>query len=231
MLQKNMPCTDSLIPREPMPAGSSTLHQRMSHFMVGKPNDEAAVSGVLDGMDAWLDVVAASMYNLASMLVGEGEESIELIEQAIATAEVSICHEPEQARKNGRLALCRAALQRLARRDPEALAAPLNVGHAVTCLDGDDLESSGLRSEDLNRIFAGPARGRVRSWLESLPTRTRTVFVLRAVGGICNVNTAKLLNEAGGEKNTAWTPEAVSEIFRQGLCSLASQLMQASVTR
>ena len=36
-----------------------------------------------------LDAIAAGLYSLASMLIGEGEESVELVETAVATAEVS----------------------------------------------------------------------------------------------------------------------------------------------
>jgi hypothetical protein len=54
----------------------------------------------------------------------------------------------------------------------------------------------------------------------------RTVFVLRAVAGFNAVETAELLKAHGGPQAAAWTPETAREVFRQGLCSLASQVLR-----
>ncbi len=51
-------------------------------------------------------LIAAGLYSLASMLVGEGEDSVRLVETAVATAEISACHDAKQARTNSRRALC-----------------------------------------------------------------------------------------------------------------------------
>jgi hypothetical protein len=59
----------------------------------------------------------------------------------------------------------------------------------------------------------------------------RSVFVLRAVAGFSIADTAAMLVAHGGPKAAAWTPSAVSEVFRQGLCSLASQLIHLTATR
>jgi DNA-directed RNA polymerase specialized sigma24 family protein len=83
----------------------------------------------------------------------------------------------------------------------------------------------------LEKMMGGPERERVRSWLESLPTVQRTVFVLRAVAGFSAAETATLLQTHGGAKAAGWTPQAVREAFRQGLCSLASQLLHASAAK
>jgi hypothetical protein len=40
-----------------------------------------------------------------------------------------------------------------------------------------------------------------------------------------------MLVEHGGPQAAGWTVEAVREFCRQGLCSLASQLIQASTAR
>ena len=77
-------------------------------------------------------------------------------------------------------------------------------------------------------MIAGPDRDRVRAWLESLPTALRTIYVLRAVAGLTATETADLLAQHGGRLAAGWTPEAVRELFRQGLCSLASQLIHAT---
>ena len=83
---------------------------------------------------------------------------------------------------------------------------------------------------ELEQMMAGPDRDRVRNWLESLPTAMRAIFVLRAVAGFTAQETAGLLEAHGGPLASEWCPETVRELFRQGLCSLASQLIHAGVT-
>ena len=75
-------------------------------------------------------------------------------------------------------------------------------------------------------MIAGPDRDRVRTWLEGLPTAVRTIFVLRAVAGMTGAETAELLAENAA--SAGWTTESVRDFFRQGLCSLASQLLHAA---
>ncbi|MGA9070935.1 MAG: hypothetical protein WB424_11810 [Terracidiphilus sp.] len=184
-----------------------------------------------DGLEAIFELVAAGLYSLASMLLGEGEESVRLVEEAVANAEVSVCQDPQVARESSRRDLCAAALKVLAQRDPESLAAPAGLAPASVCIEEDDLASAGISSEELEGMIAGPERDRVREWLESLPTWIRVVFVLRAVAGFSAAETAALLRTHGGPDAAAWTPDAAREVFRQGLCSLASQLLQASAAR
>jgi hypothetical protein len=180
------------------------------------------------GLKDIFELVAAGLYSLASMLVGEGEDSARLVEEAIATAQVSPCADPQVARRNCRRALAIAALKLLAGRCPGCLASPQGLTPATTCIEGDDLASAGISAEELNRLMSGPERGRVREWLDSLPAWMRTVFVLRAVAGFNAAETAELLQAYGGETAAAWTPQAVREVFRQGLCSLASQVLRSS---
>ncbi len=176
-------------------------------------------------------MVAAGLYNLSSMLVGEGEDSERLVETAIANAEISVCQNPQEAIESSRRALSAAALDLLAKRDPGSLAAPVGLAPALTCIEDDDLASAGISSEELARMISGPDRDRVQKWLASLPGWMRTVFVLRAVAGFRAAQTAELLNAHGGPRATDWSPEAAREVFRQGLCSLASQLLHASAER
>jgi hypothetical protein len=68
----------------------------------------------------------------------------------------------------------------------------------------------------------------VRNWLESLPTAMRAIFVLRAIAGFTTAETADLLRSHGGPHAAGWTRDAVGELFRQGLCSLASQVLHAA---
>jgi hypothetical protein len=214
-----------------MPAGADAFSKRVHGLLDGQPKDDATVAKALDGMDEMLECIAAGFYSLASMLVGEGEDSVRLVETAVANAEVSVCHDPVEARKSSRRALCVAALETLAQRDAASLAAPEGVEPAGTCIEDDDREAAGVSGEELERMIAGPDKDRVRQWLAGLPTAPRTIFVLRAVAGFTTAETAGLLAAHGGPRAAGWTADAVREAFRQGLCSLASQLIQATAAR
>jgi DNA-directed RNA polymerase specialized sigma24 family protein len=178
------------------------------------------------GLKDIFELVAAGLYSLASMLVGEGEDSARLVEEAIATAQVSPCADPQNARRCSRRALAIAALKLLAGRCPGCLDAPQGLTLASTCIEGDDLASAGISTGELESMISGPERERVREWLASLPTWMRTVFALRAVAGFNAAETAALLKLYGGPQAATWTPEVVSEVFRQGLCSLATQVLR-----
>jgi len=222
---------DSLIPPQPIPAGAEDFSKRVHGLMDGQPKDEATVTKAFEGLEEIFELIAAGLYSLASMLVGEGEESVRLVETAIANAEVSVCADPAMARKSSRRALATAALDLLVQRNPGSLAAPEGLAQASTCIEDDDLASAGISSEELENMIAGPERDRVRKWLAGLPTTVRTVFVLRAVAGFTAAETATLLQNHGGPQAAGWTPEAAREVFRQGLCSLASQLIHATAER
>jgi hypothetical protein len=223
--------TESLIPPQPIPAGAEAFSERMHGLMDGRPKDDAAVSKALEGMDDIVELIAAGLYNLASMLVGEGEDAMGLVETAIATTEVSVCHDPVEGRKGSRRALCTAALGVIERRNPGSLAAPIALLPVATCIEDDDLDAAGVSREELENMIAGPDKDRVRNWLAGLPVRTRTIFVLRAVAGFSAADTVTLLATHGGPDAAKWTSEVVREFFRQGLCSLASQLIQATAVR
>ncbi len=227
--EQNSSTQASLIPQQPIPEGAREFSQRVHGLMDGKAKDEATVAQALEGMDDLLDEIAARLYSLASMLVGEGEDAVKLVETAIATTEISACSDPVQGRKLSRLALSRAALKLIAERKPDSLAAPADVELVGGCIDDDDLEAAGVSRDELENMMSGPDRDRVRVWLGNLPVDVRTVFALRAVAGFSATETAALLVEFGGPKATGWTPDAVRTVFRQGLCSLASQLIQATI--
>jgi len=228
MSQQTITENDSLIPPKPIPAEAHAFSKRVHGLLDGQPKDDATVRQALEGMDGIVELMAAGMYNMASMLVGEGEDSIRLVETAIANAEVSSCNDPIQGRKSSRRALCTAALELLEDRNPGSLAAPEGLEHVATCIEDDDLAAAGVSSEELERMISGPDRGRVRTWLEGLPVAVRTVFVLRAVARFSGEETASLLAELGGANAAGWTPQGVRESFQQGLCSLASQLIHAT---
>lgn len=216
-----------LDPAQPMPPEAAEFARTLSGMLDGQRKDAAAVETALKGMDSLFDLIAAGLYTLASMLVGEGEDAIRLVETSIANAEVSACSEPEQARRASRRSLAAAALEFLARRDPASLAAPEGVTAGGTCIEDDDLEAAGMSREELESMMAGPDRDRVRTWLESLPVPMRVDFVLRGVAGFNAQETAALLVAHAGPQAAGWSPEAVREVFRQALCSLASQLVKA----
>ncbi|MGA9584284.1 MAG: hypothetical protein WBQ95_03090 [Terracidiphilus sp.] len=222
---------DSLIPQEPIPAGAEGFSKKVQGLLDGQPKDEATVSNVLEGMDDMLDRIAAGLYSMASMLVGEGEASMGLVETAVARTDISACGDAAEARRSARRALCTAAIQLIAVRTPGSLVAPERLVHAATCIEDDDLESAGISRAELEGMLAGPNRENVKHWIEGLPTETRVIFVLRAVAGFTANETAEMLAEHGGKGAEGWNPEAVREIFRQGLCSLASQLIHATTVR
>jgi len=215
----------SLIPPKPMPAAAEAFTRSVQGLLDGRAKDEGEVEQALTGLDEMLDIIAAGLYNLASMLVGEGEESVRLVEHTVSTVEVSKNGDHFDARHSSRLALAQAALETIARRQPGSLAAPQGEAGPVTCIEDDDLDSAGVSAKELEQMIAGPDRDRVREWLANLPTPVRTVFVLRAVAGFTSAETADLLAAYGGLAAKSWTPSLVRDVFRQGLCSLASQLI------
>jgi hypothetical protein len=231
MAQETAISYDSLIPPQPLPAGVYDFSQRVYGLMDGQPKDDATVAKAFDGLDEMFDFIAAGLYTMASMLVGEGEESIQLVETAVANTDTGACYDPARGRKSSRRALCEAALETIARRDPSSLAAPEGLEPVDTCIDDDDLDAAGESGKELLRMLAGPDRNRVRNWLASLATAPRTIFVLRAVAGFTPVETAALLAAHGGPQAAGWTEDAVRDFCRQALCSLASQLLQAATAR
>lgn len=221
----------SMNPRQPLSpdaeAFSTPVHSRLD----GRSKDDATLNEAVAGLDQTFDLVAAGMYNLASILVGEGEEGVRLVERAVSTAEVPDGETAAQDRENSPIALCKAALQILAERNPESLAAPEEIGPAGTCIDDQDLDAAGVSSQELGKMLAGPDRDRVRSWLASLSTTQRLIFGMRAVAGLSPQETAGLLAEHGGPQAEGWTRDSVRVIFRQALCSLASQLLHETTSR
>lgn len=231
MPQNPIQPNESLIPQAPMPAQAQAFSKRIRSLLDGQPKDDATCAEAFEGMEDMFDVIAAGLYSLASMLVGEGEESARLVETAVATTEVSACQDHMQAKKSSRRTLARLALGELEKREPGCLAAPEGMEPADTCIEDDELEAAGVSSEELENMIAGPDRDRVRNWLASLPAALRTVFVLRAVAGFTTGETAELLVTHGGPRAAGWTASGVSQYFRQALCSLASQLIHSSAGR
>ena len=112
--------SESLIPSKPVPECGQVFTKRVQGLLDGQPKDDETVAQALKGMDEMFDLIAAGLYSLASMLVGEGEDSIRLVETAVANAEVSECWDAVVARQSSRRALAVAALKTLAAREPAA---------------------------------------------------------------------------------------------------------------
>jgi len=231
MPQESVSVSESLLPPQPMPCAAPAFAGQFLGLLDGRPKDDATVNQAFAGLDEMFDVIAAGMYSLASMLVGQGEDSVQLVETAIATADVSACTSADKARKSSRIALSRAALELLSRRDPNCLAAPNNLVPTSTCIQDDDLDAGGISSEELAKLMSGPQKERIREWLASLAVEFRAVFVLRAVAGFTSPEVAGLLTAYGGTAAAGWTAADVREVFRQALCSLASQVIHATTAR
>jgi hypothetical protein len=219
----------SYIPPQPIPEGAQALTERVRDLMDGQPKDDATVAHALQGMDAIVDRIAAGLYSLASMLAGEGEDSVRLVETAIANVPADGVRDPAEGRKACRRSLCAAAIELLARRNPAALAAPRNLQPSGGCIDDEDLDAAAESRIEFERMIAGPDRDRVKRWLADLSADQRSVFVLRVAAGFNAHETAELLAAHGGPQAAGWTANAVREVFRMALCSLASQVLQASV--
>ena len=218
----------SYIPPTPIPEKAAAFTRSVQGLLDGRAKDETEVTQRLAGLEEMLDVIAAGMYTLASMLVGEGEQSVRLVEHTVSTAEIAKCADHLDARRISRRTLAEAALDTIARREPGSLAAPAAEPGQATCIEDDDLESAGVSAKEFEQMIVGPNRDRVREWLRNLATPVRTVFVLRAVAGFSSSQTAAILTAHGGQGAESWTSGAVRNLFRQGLCSLASQLIHAA---
>lgn len=72
-----------------------------------------------------IDRIAAGLYTLASMLVGEGEECVRLVEEAVACADLSSSSDAAHATKRSQTALLKAAISLLAERNPTSVASPV----------------------------------------------------------------------------------------------------------
>jgi hypothetical protein len=213
-------------PSAPVAAATEARAEQPHGLPEGQISGNAEAAKAFESIDDLIGRIAAGLYSVASMLLGEGEERVRLVETA--AAEVLVCCDPAKARQSSLRALGAAALDLLDKRSPNCLAAPEGLEPATTCIEDNDLASVGISSEELKKMLGGAERERVRNWLASLPVAMHTVFVLRAVAGFTAAETTTLLREHGGLQAAAWTPELAREVFRQGLCSLASQLIHAS---
>jgi len=222
---------NSFLPEEPLHPQGAAFFGRITEMLDGQPKDPAVVEAALFGWEGLLEKIAGELYRIASMLLGEGEESIGLIEHVVTNLDLTACRDHAEARHQARLALAAEAIQVLATRDAAALAAPAEESGPVSCIEDDDLDSVGVSPAELEQMLSGPDDHRLRDWLEGLSGTLRVIFVLRAIAGLSSAEVAGLLADNGGSEAQNWTPDAVRSTFRQGLCGLASQLIHASASR
>jgi hypothetical protein len=220
----------SLIPPKPVSREGRDFANGLSTRLDGQSKDDSIVNQAFAGSDPAFDRLAASLYSLAAMLIGEGEDTVNLVEHAVSHTEISACDDAKQAHMSSRRALAVAAVELLERRQPGCLAAPTLPVAASGCIDDDDLDAAGAYGKQLQEMMGGPQRDKVRTWLNNLPIASRVIFALRAVAGFTSTETASLLAAHAGPR-AAWTAASVREIFRQGLCSLATQLIHATTPR
>jgi hypothetical protein len=178
--------------------------------------------------DVLLDGIAAGLYHFTSMLLGESEETIGIVEQVVTRIDLHTAETIQVVTNNARLDAAARAVALLAHRNPSAFAAPVEDSGPASCIEDEELDAAGVSRAELERMLTSSDQQHLRGWLESLPDSLRVIFVLRAVAGASSPEVAGLLAEYGGPQAQNWTPGAVGATFRQGLCSLASQLLHAS---
>jgi hypothetical protein len=221
----------TFVPEEPLHPEGAAFFEQVTGMLDGQSKDPAAVEAVLSEWDGLFEKIAAELYRISSMLLGEGEESIRLIENVVTSVDLPDCSNQSEARHKARLLLAAEAIATLGQRDSVAFAAPLEDSGPASCIEDDDLSAAGVTPNELEQMITGPERHRLRDWLEGLSDSLRVIFVLRAVAGLSSPEVAGLLAEHGGPAAQDWTPDAVRSSFRQALCSLASQLIHATAIR
>jgi len=222
----------SFIPEEPIQPENQAFFVKVTGMLDGQVKDPAVVEAALSGWEQMLAKIAADQYRIGSMLLGEGEDAIAVIEDVVANLDLTACKDHAEAHHNSRLALAAESIKILHSRDSSSLGAPSGQDSGpVSCIEDDDLESAGVTFAELEAMLNGPDSHHLRNWLESLPINQRVIFVLRAIAGLSSTEVAFLLAEHGGPRSEEWTPDQVRSSFRQALCSLASQLIHATVSK
>jgi DNA-directed RNA polymerase specialized sigma24 family protein len=231
MPSKPQSVENSFVPEEPLHPQGAAFFAQVTEMLDGQPKDPAVVEAALSGWEGLLEKIGSELYRIATMLLGGGEESIGLIEKVVTNLDLIACRDHAEARHRSRLALAAESISILAKRAPDALAAPAEESGPASCIEDDDLDSVGVTPAELEQMLTGPDDHRLRDWLEGLTDTLRVIFVLRAVAGLSSGEIAGLLAEHGGPSAQNWTPDSVRTAYRQALCSLASQLLNASAAR
>jgi DNA-directed RNA polymerase specialized sigma24 family protein len=178
------------------------------------------------GCSEWIaQDTATKLFQTAALLLGNEAEAVSLVEETLATVEVDPCADAANAQGLVQSQLVQAAIRKLSQLEPGSFAVVEGQGGSASCIEDDDIQASGISPEQLSYLLVGDGRQQLRNWLEHLPAAQRVVFVERAVLGQSNSATAASLNAGGA--GAGWTPDNVSQVFRQALCSLATSLIHS----
>jgi DNA-directed RNA polymerase specialized sigma24 family protein len=166
------------------------------------------------------------MYQFAALMLGDEAAALSLVEHTVASVEIDPCADPAAAKGLVRERVLDGALEAMQRQDPGSFAEVPVALQGGGCIEEDAVPLSGA---EISELVSSAGRGPLRDWLARLTQAQRAVFVQRAVLGRTNADTARAINRHASESasQSTWTAEAVSSVFRQALCSLASALLHA----
>jgi DNA-directed RNA polymerase specialized sigma24 family protein len=186
--------------------------------MVEDPCSGQSSEGVLTAEHA-----AVEMYRFAALMLGNEAEALRLVESTVATVEIDPCADPGAAKGWVRERVLDGALEIMHRHDPSSFAKIPATEPIGSCIEDDNTVP--FSGSEISELVADAGRGPLREWLARLTQAQRAVFVQRAVLGSSNADTARAINRHS--RPSVWTAEAVSSLFRQALCSLASSLVHS----
>lgn len=169
---------------------------------------------------------ALELFQLASLLVGDPQEALQLVEESVSASDLDLCAAEPGAEERVRRKLTERALQWMRQRAPQSFEVEGTSVSLGGCVETDDLEAAGISSAKLAEMLSGGQRQKLRSWLDDLPMAQRAVFVLRAVLGRNSQTAAEEFRQVCGADG--WTADYVSAMFRSALCSLANQLAHST---
>ncbi|HVT99583.1 MAG TPA: hypothetical protein VHE33_18940 [Acidobacteriaceae bacterium] len=155
-------------------------------------------------------------------MLGDEAEALNLVENTVASVDIDPCADPVTAQGLVQERVLDGALEIMQRHDPASFAAAPATAQGG-CIEDETVPLSGAQVAEL---MAGTGRGPLREWLARLTQAQRAVFIQRVVLGKSNADTAQAINRHA--RPSIWTAEAVSSIFRQALCSLASSLVHSA---
>lgn len=167
---------------------------------------------------------ALEMFQFAALMLGSETEALRLVESTVADVDIDPCADPAAAEGLVRKRVLDGALAIMHRHDPASFANVPTPDPCAPCIEDD--ETAPLTGAEISDLVAKAGPGRLRAWLDRLSQAQRAVFVQRAVLGQDNAATATAINRFA--RPSIWTAEAVSSLFRQALCSLASALVHST---
>ena len=171
----------------------------------------------------YAESAAVEMYRFAALMLGNEAEALSLVESTVARVEIDPCADPGAANGLVRERVLDGALEIMHRQDPASFAKLPATDPVGSCIEDDSTVP--LSGAEISELVGETGRGPLREWLARLTQAQRAIFVQRAVLGSSNADTARAINRHS--RPSVWTAEAVSSLFRQALCSLASSLVHA----